>query len=436
MERQTLSDAVEISRSTIKSVAREGKPVVVDNALQDKQFSRWQSVTMYNIMSILCVPLKLKGDIVGTIYLDNRTVPGIFSARDVSFLESFANLTAVAIENARMYTELHGENVYLKGELETRYKYENIVGNSKAMQDIFNVIERVSPSKANVLILGESGTGKELVARLIHYSSPRKDRPFLKVNCAALTESLLESELFGIEERIATGVKSRKGKFELADGGTIFLDEIGDMSLATQAKVLRVLQEREFERVGGSKTIEVNVRILSATNQDLQQAIEEKIFRKDLFYRLNTVAINIPSLRERKEDIPFLVDYFIQKYCRENEREPVVVSAEAMEAFMKYDWPGNVRELENVVQRGVVMAEGRSFPQEVIPAILEGEGEGMSISLPASTTRLDDIVGRVERNVIENALREHGYIQLKAAKALGLSESALRYKMRKYGIKK
>jgi two-component system NtrC family response regulator len=304
------------------------------------------------------------------------------------------------------------------------------------MQDIFNVIERVSPSKANVLVLGESGTGKELMARLIHYSSPRKDAPFLKVNCAALTESLLESELFGIEERIATGVKSRKGKFELADGGTIFLDEIGDMSLSTQAKVLRVLQEREFERVGGSKSIEVDVRILSATNQDLQQAIEEKTFRKDLFYRLNTVAINIPPLRERKEDIPFLVDYFIKKHCRENERESVVVSVEAMDAFMAYDWPGNVRELENVVQRGVVMAEGKSFPQEVIPSLVEGEEEEIRLRLPSGVKRLGDIVAQVEKAVIERALREYGNVQLKAAKVLGLSESALRYKMRKYGIKR
>jgi transcriptional regulator with GAF, ATPase, and Fis domain len=408
----------------------------VDNALQDEQFSRWQSVTMYNIMSILCVPLSIKGQIIGTIYLDNRTIPGIFSSRDVSFLESFAHLTALAIENARMYSELHGENVYLKSELETRYQYENIIGNSKAMQEIFNIIERVSPSKANVLILGESGTGKELVARLIHYSSPRKELPFLKVNCAALTESLLESELFGIEERIATGVKSRKGKFEMADGGTIFLDEIGDMSLSTQAKALRVLQEREFERVGGSKIIQVDVHIISATNQDLHEAIAGKTFRKDLFYRLNTVAINIPPLRDRKEDIPFLVDHFIQKFCRENQRELVVVSPEAMEAFMRYHWPGNVRELENVVQRGVVMAEGKSFPIEYIPNILESEGEELILHVPAGKTHLDDISGHVERFVIQRVLREHGNVQLKAAKALGLSESALRYKMRKYGLKK
>jgi Nif-specific regulatory protein len=436
MEKETLSDALQISRSTVKSVTREGKPMVVDNALQDKQFNKWQSVTMYNIMSILCVPLSIKGKLIGTIYLDNRTVPGIFSARDVSFLESFSNLTAVAIENARMYQELHGQNVYLKGELQKQYQHDSIVGNSRIMQDIFNIIDRVSPTKANVLVLGESGTGKELVARLIHYSSPRREQPFLKVNCAALTESLLESELFGIEERVATGVKSRKGKFELADGGTIFLDEIGDMSLSTQAKVLRVLQEREFERVGGSKTIQVNVRILSATNQDLESAIAERLFRKDLFYRLNTVAIRIPPLRERKEDIPFLVDHFIQKYCRENERDVIVVSPEVMEAFMKYHWPGNVRELENVVQRGVVMAEGKAFPIEYVPAIAEHEGQELTVTLPGGQAHLADVVGLVERTLIEKTLQEHGSVQLKAAKALGISESALRYKMKKYGIGK
>jgi len=436
MEKQTLSDALQISRSTVKSVTRDGKPMVVDNAMQDKKFNQWQSVTMYNIMSILCVPLSIKGKLIGTIYLDNRTVPGIFSSRDVSFLESFSNLTALAIENARMYQELHGQNVYLKGELKKQYQHDNIVGNSKIMQGIFNIIDRVSPTKANVLILGESGTGKELVARLIHYSSPRKEQPFLKVNCAALTESLLESELFGIEERVATGVKSRKGKFELADGGTIFLDEIGDMSLSTQAKVLRVLQEREFERVGGSKPIQVDVRILSATNQDLQSAIAEKSFRKDLFYRLNTVALNLPPLRDRKEDIPFLVDHFIRKYCRENERDLVVVPPEVMETFLTYSWPGNVRELENVVQRGVVMAEGRSFPIEYIPTIEEHEGEELSVRLPAGRRKLADVVGLVERMLIEKSLQEHGFIQLKAAKALGISESALRYKMKKYELGK
>jgi len=436
MEKQTLSDALEISRSIVKSVTQKGKPVVVDNALQDEQFSNWQSVTMYNIMSILCVPLKIKGTVIGTIYLDNRSVPGIFSSRDVSFLESFSNLTAMAIENAKLYTELHGENVYLKSELDTRYKYENIVGNSQVMQDIFNVIERVSPSRASVLILGESGTGKELVARLIHYSSPRNEKSFLKVNCAALTESLLETELFGIEEKIATGVKSRKGKFELAHGGTIFLDEIGDMSLSTQAKVLRVLQEQEFERVGGSETIKVDVRIISATNQDLQKSIAEKKFRKDLFYRLDTVTISIPPLRERREDIPFLVDFFVKKYCLENEKEEIVVPAEALEAFMKYDWPGNVRELENVVQRGVVMAEGKLFPIEFVPAVVEGEGQELIFSVPANRRTLDDILGFIERAAVEKALREHGFVQVRAAKALGLSESVLRYKMRKYGIKK
>jgi transcriptional regulator with GAF, ATPase, and Fis domain len=420
----------------VKDVAQKGSPVVVDNALQDEQFSGWQSVTMYNIMSILCVPLKIKGQIIGTIYLDNRSVPGIFSARDVSFLESFSNLTAMAIENAKLYSELHGENVYLKEELDTKYRYDNIVGNSKIMQDIFNVIEKVSPSRASVLILGESGTGKELVARLIHYSSPRNDKSFLKVNCAALTESLLESELFGIEEKIATGVKSRKGKFELAHGGTIFLDEIGDMSLSTQAKVLRVLQEQEFERVGGSETIKVDVRIISATNQDLREAIAQRKFRKDLFYRLDTVTISLPALRDRKEDVPFLVDYFVKKYCRENEKKQIIVPTEVMETFMRYDWPGNVRELENVVQRGVVMAEGKLFPVEFVPSIMEGESQEMTFSLPAGPRTLDDILDFIERATIEKALREHGFVQVKAAAALGLSESALRYKMRKHGMKK
>lgn len=271
---------------------------------------------MYNILSILCVPLKTKNRLIGTVYLDHRSLPTIFSPEDVDFLNAFANLIATAIEKSELYVKANEEIFQLKEVLHRTYEYPGIIGKSLTMQEVFNMVEKVANSKTGVLILGENGTGKEVVANLIHERSQRKDSPFIKVNCAALPETLLESELFGIEEKTATGVGSRKGKFELANGGTLFLDEIGDMSLSVQAKVLRAIEEKEFERVGGQRPIKVDVRIISATNMDLHKKIEEGSFRKDLYFRLNPIVMTIPPLRERKEDIPFLIDYFVKNFSR------------------------------------------------------------------------------------------------------------------------
>jgi DNA-binding NtrC family response regulator len=262
------------------------------------------------------------------------------------------------VKNALERSRLLGENVELKQELKGRYKFDNIVGTSKKMQEVYKIIERVAGSNATVLIRGESGTGKELVARAIHYNSPRAQKQFIAVSCAALPETLLESELFGHEKGSFTGATGQKiGRFELAHQGTLFLDEIPEVSPAVQVKLLRALQEREFERVGGTKTVKVDVRLIAATNRDLEQLVADGLFRADLYYRLQVIQVFLPSLRERTEDIPPLVEHFIQKFNKENGKEVKFLSPEAMDLVMKYDWPGNIRELENAMERCVVLAD-------------------------------------------------------------------------------
>jgi len=280
----------------------------------------------------------------------------------------------VIVRRAVERRQLINENLTLKQQLKTRYKFDNIVGQSSAMQEVFRLVERVANSRASVLIRGESGTGKELIARAIHYNSSRAQKPFVPVACVALSEQLLESELFGHEKGAFTGAISQKpGRFEMAHMGTLFLDEIGDIPGQVQMKLLRVIQEREFERVGGLKTIKVDVRLITATNQDLEKAVKEGKFREDLYYRLQVVQIYLPPLRDRMEDVPLLVEHFIEKYAKENGKSIKYASPEALEAMMKYKWPGNVRELENAVERAVVLAEPDAqliTPDLLPPAVL------------------------------------------------------------------
>jgi Nif-specific regulatory protein len=270
------------------------------------------------------------------------------------------------------------ENTELKQQLKTRYRFDEIVGNSGKMQEVFKIIERVAGSNATVLIRGESGTGKELVARAVHYSSPRATKPFIAVSCAALPETLLESELFGYEKGAFTGAVSQKaGRFELANGGTLFLDEVPEISPAMQVKLLRVLQEREFERVGGTKTVRVDVRLIAATNRDLEQAVANGEFRPDLYYRLQVIQVFLPALRERREDIPALVEHFVQKFNGPNGRNVRFVSPEAMDMLMAYSWPGNVRELENAIERGVVLADPSAelITPDLLPTVIQASAQ-------------------------------------------------------------
>ncbi len=328
------------------------------------------------------------------------------------------------------------ENAELRERLIERYRFEDIAGTSHAMEEVLNLAGRVAASTATVLLRGESGTGKGMIARAIHYHSARASQPLVKVNCAALPEALLESELFGHEKGAFTGATARRvGRFEAADKGTIFLDEIGDISPAVQVKLLRVLQEKEFERVGGNQTIKTDVRVIAATNRDLERAIGEGTFREDLYYRLNVVTIAIPPLRDRKEDIPSLLELFTKKYTLENGKTISAVTAEARDLLMRYSYPGNVRELENIVERAVVLAKGSAVTTADLPLHLKTTESEEKICVKKTGSSLNDTLDTVERGLIIEALKESGGVQTKAAEKLGISERVLRYKLKKYNIR-
>jgi two-component system NtrC family response regulator len=304
------------------------------------------------------------------------------------------------------------------------------------MEEVLNMAGRVAASSATVLLRGESGTGKELIAKAIHYHSPRANAPLIKVNCAALPETLLESELFGHEKGAFTGATARRiGRFEAADRGTLFLDEIGELTPGMQVKLLRVLQEREFERVGGNQTIKVDVRVITATNRDIEKALQEGLFREDLYYRLNVVSLAIPPLRERKEDIPGLLDFFIKKYAEENKKNIAGISAETRDLLMRYSYPGNVRELENIVERAVVLSKKGVIAAADLPIhIRNAANEGGPVTHKLKNS-LSETLDTVERGIILDALKESGGVQTRAAKWLGISERVLRYKVKKHAIK-
>ena len=330
--------------------------------------------------------------------------------------------------------QLLAENRALREALRGRYRVEGIVAESWKMQEVLSLVQRVAPSNTTVLICGESGTGKELIAQAIHYQSPRSGRPLVKINCAALPDALLESELFGHVKGAFTGaVSDRAGRFEAADGGTIFLDEIGELSPAVQAKLLRVLQEREFERVGTNRTVKVDVRLLTATNQDLERAVREQRFREDLYFRLNVVSIRIPPLRERREDILPLLDHFLRTYAAANDKTIRGVTREARDWVLKYDYPGNIRELENLVERAVVLCRGEVIDLDDLPLSIR---EGTAATVPAPTPgSLPAELETLERRMIEDALARADGVQTRAAELLGIGERALRYKMKKLGLK-
>ncbi len=433
IETETKEDALNISKQVIAEVTKKEEPLVIEDAQMDSRVKRNMSVVMYNILSILCVPLKIRDQLIGTIYLDHRSIPNVFCKDDLEFMKAFGNLISAVLEKSQLYKRVSEELFQLRDEMMVKYSYPEVIGKGERMQEIFATVEKVANSKTSVLLVGESGTGKELVANLICRRSNRSDKPFIRVNCAALPESLLESELFGIEEKVATGVTFRKGKFERAHGGTIFLDEVGDMSLSTQAKVLRVLQEREFERVGGNQTIAVEVRIIAATNMDLEDKIRHQTFRKDLYYRLNPITIKLPPLRERKEDIPLLTDFFLDKFAEENNKPKLKVAADVMAAFLDYPWPGNVRELSNVIAHGVLLSEGNLFSRKVLPLYLK---TGKEFPKLFRGGKLVEILESVEKQIILSTLETCGWNQSRAAKKLGAPESSLRRRMEKLKIER
>ena len=338
---------------------------------------------------------------------------------------------ALQLARARQQYRLLYEN------LEERYGLHQIIGKSRAIHAILEMVDRAAPTRSTVLITGESGTGKELVARAIHFASNRKNGPFISVNCMAFNPGVLESELFGHEKGSFTGaVAQKRGRFELAHEGTLFLDEIGELSPDIQVKLLRVLQERRFERVGGSKEVEVDIRVVSATNKDLKVLAETGRFREDLYYRLNVVQIHLPPLRERREDIPLLAMHFLRKYCQENSMEPKTFVPEAMDFIMSYEWPGNVRQLENIIERCVVLASGDTIAVADLPPEIRDEEAQYKSAVDLLPAKLDlaDTLEKIEAALVRRALARSDFVQVKAAELLGISKSLLQYKLKKYKL--
>ncbi len=430
LEHETIRDAGEYSLRILRE-AQEGRSIVTVDAGSDARFQAYDSVSLYNIRSLVCVPLRIRDRVLGTVYLDSRRPGDLFGEEDLKFLEAFANQAAIAIENAQLYEALKEENLYLKKTVEARYGFENIIGNSAALEKVLERAARVADSDVPVVIQGESGTGKELVARALHVNSSRREKRFLSENVAALPETLLESELFGHVRGAFTGAEQDKqGLFELADGGTLFLDEVGEMSLALQSKLLRVLQEGEIRPVGGSRIRKVDVRILAATNRDLKALVAEKRFREDLFYRLNVVTLTLPPLRQRKEDLPVLVEHFLEKIARQKGTKPMKVDPTVLSLLVRYQWPGNVRELENTIARLALFASGPVITLTDLardPDLLDRVAEiPGSRKGPEPDLRKDDI---------RQALKATRGNKVQAAALLGISRATLFRKIRQFQIK-
>ncbi len=442
-----LSD-VEIAKGHYKlgegitgSVIKKGIPIVVPQVGKEPLFlDRTGSRKLVDTdqVSFICVPIKLGSETIGALSVDGIFKGDISLKEDVRVLSVIASMIARAVELKRRSDEerrqLVEENRTLVEMLKTKYRPKNIIGNSKSMLEVYSLIEQVANSRATVLISGESGTGKELVASAIHYSSDRSGAPFVKVNCAALPESLAESELFGHEKGAFTGALGlKKGKFERAKGGTIFLDEIGELTLAVQAKILRVIQEREFERVGGVESLKVNVRIVAATNRDLLENVGNGNFREDLYYRLNVFPIYLPALRERRSDIPPLIDFFIEKYSKEYSKDIKRINTPAIDMLVNYHWPGNVRELENCIERAVLLSsDGVIHSFHLPPTLQMSDGTGGYASKnPLSLTAM---VEHYEKDLIIEALKAAVGIKSRAAKSLGITNRILDYKVMKYEI--
>ncbi len=406
-------------------VVESGKPVIVPRASKEPMFlnrARRKNLERRDI-SFICVPIKMKKKPVGAISIDLPFEKGRDYQGYVRFLDVVSSMIAQAIRVNHLVDaerqRLVDENVHLRGELKQRYDFANIVGTSGPMREVYSQVAQVAGANTTALVRGESGTGKELIAHAIHYNSPRAKKPFIKVSCAALPDSLIESELFGYEKGAFTDARSRKkGRFELAQGGTLFLDEIGDLNQSTQVKLLRVLQEREFERLGGTEPVKVDVRLIAATNADIEKAIAAGTFREDLHYRLNVFAIFVPPLRERKTDVLLLADHFLERYSVEHGKHVKRISTPAIDMLMAYHWPGNVRELENAIERAVLVCDGNVIHAHDLPPSLQtGEASGTAMSLS-----LSDAVEAYERDLIEDTLKATRGNRVKAATLLQSTE--------------
>ena len=419
-------------------VVESGKPVVVPQISKEPLFlnrAAQRKELGNQELTFVCVPIILNRKPAGALGVDLRFKKDRDYDRSAKFLRVVASMIAQALKVQRLVDEerqrLLDENIHLRQELKERYDFSNIIGNSGPMRQVYEQVAQVAGTNTTVLVRGESGTGKELIAHAIHYNSPRAKRSFIKVSCAALPDPLIESELFGYERGAFTGAQARKkGRFEMAESGTLFLDEVGDLNLSTQVKLLRVLQEREFERLGGTETIKVNVRLIAATNKDLEKAMSEGGFREDLYYRLNVFTIFVPPLRERKPDVMLLADYFLEKYAREHSKNIKRISTPAIDMLMNYHWPGNVRELENTLERAVLVCDGNVIHgHHLTPTLQTAAASGTVTRLSLSAA-----VEAYERDLIQDALKTTRGNRARAVKLLDTTDRILGYKVKKYSI--
>ena len=422
----------------VGQVVKSGEPIIVPKISEDNRFldrTGARSKLKKQKLSFLCVPIKVGNEVVGTLSADRAIAKKSTLEEDIRLLSIVASMVAQAVKLRQQLEEerqsLMEENERLQKELREHFRPANLVGSSQSMMSVYDAVAQVAPSDTTVLIRGESGVGKELVAHAIHHNSSRTGKPYIKVNCAALPETVIEAELFGHEKGAFTGAMARrKGRFELANGGTLFLDEVGDFSPATQVRLLRVLQEREFERVGGTETQKVDVRIIAATNRNLEELMEADSFRQDLYYRLNVFPIHIPPLRRRKSDILLLADHFAAKYAKKSHKKIMRISTPAIDMLTAYHWPGNVRELENCVERAVLLStDGVIHGHHLPPTLQTAEGSGTLME-----GDLDELVSRYEREIIIEALKNSRGNRAKAARKLGISERIMGLRVEKYQI--
>jgi len=435
-DEQIAKGKYKVGEGIVGRVFQTGEPMIVPNIGKEPLFlNRTGARVQKDNISFLCVPLKIEDEILGVFSVDRIFSEEIDLKEDIRVLNIVATLIAQYLKLYQLFNKEKSEKEKLTLELKKRYSLQNVIGISDKMQEVFKTALKAAKSKATILLIGESGTGKELIARAIHFESDRAKGPFIAINCAAIPENLLETELFGYEKGSFTGaLVSKPGKFELANGGTIFLDEIGDLPLSLQAKLLRVIQDKTFERIGGTKSIKVDIRIIAATNKDLDKMVKKGNFREDLYFRLNVIPIYLPPLRERKEDIPLLIDYFLKKFNKEYNKN-ISISKEAMKKLINYSWPGNVRELENTIERLVVLAEGEEITLNDLPFYIKQEENTKIIGIKFEDSLISQLE-LIEKRAIEEALKACNYNQTKAAKMLGLTKRQINYKIKKYSLLK
>ena len=423
------SQPVRVSRTVARQVLEQGIAVLGTDVPQSGGLAQVESILSSQVRSLLCVPLTVFQKVIGCIYLDTTQSGGRFERDDLELVAGIAGICAAALEHARRLQWLEQENLRLNTEINLEH---NMVGETACMKELYQFLSRVAPSDTTVLIQGESGTGKELAARAIHRNSHRAIRPFIAINCAAIPEGLLESELFGHERGAFTGaVTQKKGRLELAHGGVLFLDEIGELAPGLQVKLLRVLQEREFERVGGTRPISIDVRLIAATNKNLEEAVKARTFRQDLYYRLNVVSLVMPPLRERRDDIPILAAYFVNKFAAKCKMKPKAFSRDAMACLTHYDWPGNVRELENAIERALVLGVADVIQPEDLPETILEKDPGPVLSSAKYHTAIKEL----KKSLIVRTLEDTRGNFTEAAHALGVHPNYLHRLMRNFGLR-